>query len=120
MLRRLRIGESIAPETVTRARFWRAEFRRRVDALFETCDVVLTPTIPVDVPRRDAVDLAASTRDIARFCYVWSCYGGPAVSVPAGTHPGSGMPVGLQLTAAPWRDDVLAWAAARVADQVAQ
>ncbi|MGW4489843.1 amidase [Amycolatopsis sp. NPDC004368] len=112
VLRRLRIGQSIAPETSARARAWQRDFRGRVDVLFEGCDVILTPTIPVDVPRRDAVDLAASTREIARFCYVWSCYGGPSISLPGGDHPGSGMPVGVQLSAAPWQEDRLLWAAA--------
>lgn len=116
VLRRLRIGQSIPPETSAGARAWQRDFRTRVDALFEDCDVVLTPTIPVDVPRRDAVDLAASTQEIARFCYVWSCYGGPSISVPAGDHPGSGLPVGVQLSAAPWREDRLLWAAARLSE----
>ncbi|WIV54007.1 amidase [Amycolatopsis nalaikhensis] len=112
VLRRLRIGQSITPETAARAREWQREFRHRVDELFEDCDVVVMPTIPVDVPRRDAVDLAASTREIARFCYVWSCYGGPSISLPGGDHPGSGMPVGVQLSAAPWQENRLLRAAA--------
>ncbi|MBB4688617.1 amidase [Amycolatopsis jiangsuensis] len=112
VLRRLRIGQGVTAGRAARAREWQRDFRRQVDALFETCDVVLTPTIPVDVPRRDAVDLVASTQEIGRFCYVWSCYGGPALSLPCGTHPRSGMPVGLQLTAAPWQEHHLLQAAA--------
>lgn len=116
VLRRLRIGMSIPPETTDTAHRLRREFRRRVDELFESVDVIVTPTIPTDVPRRDAVDLAASTRDVARFTYAWSLYGGPAMSLPCGTHPESGMPVGMQLVSAPWREHVLLRAAAGVED----
>ncbi|TCP53086.1 aspartyl-tRNA(Asn)/glutamyl-tRNA(Gln) amidotransferase subunit A [Tamaricihabitans halophyticus] len=111
VLRRLRIGLATAPERTAAARLWRSEFRAGVDAVFDEVDVVLTPTIPVDVPRRDAVDLAASIKDIARFTYAWSCYGGPALSVPCGFHPVSGMPVGLQLSARPWQEQLLFQAA---------
>jgi Asp-tRNA(Asn)/Glu-tRNA(Gln) amidotransferase A subunit family amidase len=48
--------------------------------------------------------------------YVWSQYGGPTISVPCGFHPVSGMPVGLQLSAAPWREDLLFRVAARYED----
>ncbi|WP_326834390.1 amidase [Amycolatopsis rhabdoformis] len=109
--RRLRLGLAVPPERTAAAREWLTGFRARVDALFTEVDVVLTPTIPVDVPLREGVDLAASTREIARFTYAWSAYGGPALSVPGGRHPASGMPVGVQLSAAPGREDVLVRAA---------
>lgn len=117
VLRRIRLGHDVPPERRERSREWRREFQRGVHALFADVDVLVTPTIPVDVPRRDAVDLADSTRSIARFTYAWSMYGGPAVSVPCGVHPGSGMPVGLQLTAAPWCDH-LALRAALVVEEL--
>lgn len=116
VLRRLRLGLKVTVDERTSALTWREEFRRRVDEVFETVDVVITPTIPVDVPFIDGVDLAASTSDIARFTYVWSQYGGPTISVPCGFHPVSGMPVGLQLSAAPWREDLLFRVAARYED----
>jgi aspartyl-tRNA(Asn)/glutamyl-tRNA(Gln) amidotransferase subunit A len=112
VLRRLRIGALVPAERIERARQWRQDFRRRVDQLFGSVDVVATPTMPIDVPLRDGVDLAASTRQIARFTYVWAMYGGPSISLPCGVHPGSGMPVGLQLAAAPWHEDMLLRAAA--------
>ena len=37
---------------------------------------------------------------------------GPSVSLPCGSHPDSGMPVGLHMAAARWREDVLLRAAA--------
>ncbi|WP_432853116.1 amidase [Amycolatopsis sp. CA-161197] len=109
--RRLLLGLEVPPAQTEAARAWLTGFRSRVDAVFTEVDVVLTPTIPVDVPLREGVDLAASTREIARFTYAWSAYGGPSLSVPGGVHPSSGMPVGVQLSAAPWREDVLLGAA---------
>ncbi|SFK55796.1 aspartyl-tRNA(Asn)/glutamyl-tRNA(Gln) amidotransferase subunit A [Amycolatopsis sacchari] len=112
VLRRLRIGAGTPEDITQRARRWRRDFQARASEVFSRVDVVVCPTIPVDVPRADAVDLAASTRDLARFTYVWAMYGGPSMSVPCGRHPESGMPVGLHLAAAPWREDVLLRAAA--------
>jgi aspartyl-tRNA(Asn)/glutamyl-tRNA(Gln) amidotransferase subunit A len=116
VLRRLRLGLAVTAAERECALAWREEFRGRVDEVFDTVDVVVTPTIPVDVPFLDDVDLAASTSEIARFTYVWSMYGGPSISVPCGFHPVSGMPVGLQLSAAPWREDLLLRVAARYED----
>ncbi|MBK0870184.1 amidase [Saccharopolyspora sp. HNM0986] len=112
VLRRLRLGAGISAGRSEKARRWRQRFRQRVDEVFASQDVILTPTLPTDVPARDSVDLAASTREIARYTYVWSMYGGPSITVPCGRHPESGMPVGLQLAAAPWREHVLLRAAA--------
>ncbi|MFI5613154.1 amidase [Amycolatopsis sp. NPDC051903] len=109
--RRLRLGLAVPPERTAAARAWHRDFRAAVDALFAHVDVIVTPTIPVDVPLAEGVDLAASTREIARFTYTWSSYGGPSLSVPGGVHPESSLPVGVQLSAAPWRDDVLLLAA---------
>ncbi|WP_243795272.1 amidase [Saccharopolyspora gloriosae] len=114
VLRRIRLGQEIPAELAGRSRQWRGEFQRRVDEVFTEVDVIATPTIPVDVPRRAAVDLADSTRSIARFTYVWSMYGGPSVSVPCGRHPDSGMLIGLQLTAARWQDHLALGAALAV------
>ncbi|WIX77670.1 amidase [Amycolatopsis carbonis] len=109
--RRLLLGLEVPPARTAAARTWLTGFRTRVDSVFTEVDVVLTPTIPVDVPLREGLDLAASTREIARFTYAWSAYGGPSLSVPGGVHPASGMPVGVQLSAAPWRENVLLRAA---------
>ncbi|MCX2729579.1 amidase [Saccharopolyspora sp. NFXS83] len=114
VLRRIRLGHEVPPRRAQEARRWRGGFQRRVDDVFAEVDVIATPTIPVDVPRRDAVDLADSTRSIARFTYVWSMYGGPSISVPCGRHPDSGMPVGIQLTAARWQDHLALRAALAV------
>jgi aspartyl-tRNA(Asn)/glutamyl-tRNA(Gln) amidotransferase subunit A len=47
-----------------------------------------------------------TTARLTRFTYPWSLAGLPATSVPCG-FDGAGMPIGMQLVAAPWRDDLL-------------
>ncbi len=113
VLRRLRVGEDTTARETEDAQRWRGEFTSTLDDVFTEVDVVATPTIPVDVPRIADVDLTASTTEIARFTYTWAMYGGPSVTVPCGTHPRSGMPVGLQLSAAPWQEHVALQAALR-------
>lgn len=112
VLRRLRIGLTISADDRAAALGWRARFQRRLDGVFENVDVIAAPTVPVDVPLIEGVDRAAAVRDLARLTYIWSQYGGPSISVPCGLHPTSGMPVGLQLSAVPWREDLLIQVAA--------
>jgi amidase len=49
------------------------------------------------------------------YTLIWSLVGYPAVVVRAGTTP-QGLPVGVQITAAPWRED-LALAAASIVER---
>lgn len=113
VLRRLRIGEATTAREIEDAQRWRSDFKSGVDDVFADVDVVATPTIPIDVPRIADVDLAASTTEMARFTYTWAMYGGPSITVPCGRHPRSGMPIGLQLSAEPWREHVTLQAALR-------
>ena len=48
------------------------------------------------------------------YTLIWSLLGNPAVVIPAGTTP-QGLPVGVQIAAAPWRED-LALAAASIVE----
>ncbi|GAB3597024.1 amidase [Microbacterium tumbae] len=99
---RLRRGAGVGAADVVRAISWRHGWQRRIETLLDTVDVVLTPTMPCDVPL--AVEEAG---DIDRFAHVWAMFSGPTLSIPCGFHPVSGMPVGAQLTAAPWREHLL-------------
>ena len=74
---------------------------------FDRCDVLLTPTVPcdpfpVDAPPQDVVSMYRN--DI--FTVPASLAGLPAISVPAGLSVG-GMPLGLQLIAAPFDEATL-------------
>jgi aspartyl-tRNA(Asn)/glutamyl-tRNA(Gln) amidotransferase subunit A len=86
-------------------RFFRLEF----DKLWEQVDVVAGPTTPVVAPRiaeedvqvgpdRENVRLAST-----RLVRPVNLIGEPALSMPCGTHS-NGLPIGLQLIAAPFAD----------------
>jgi len=80
-----------------------------VRPLFETCDLLLTPTISVaafDVGQLNPKgwpDHPWDWFDWASFSYPFNFTGQPAATVPAGFTP-AGMPVGLQIVGRPWAD----------------
>lgn len=81
----------------------RAELAEQMTALFDHCDVLAMPTVPVVAPPVE--DFARYLLTLSRNAIPWSLTGLPAVSVPCGTV--DGLPIGLQLVAAPWREDLL-------------
>jgi aspartyl-tRNA(Asn)/glutamyl-tRNA(Gln) amidotransferase subunit A len=70
-------------------------------ALFETCDVVLTPTAGVGALMLDGLDFESVMDSV--FTPVWNAVGYPAISVPMGFTAG-GLPLGLQIAAGPFCD----------------
>jgi aspartyl-tRNA(Asn)/glutamyl-tRNA(Gln) amidotransferase subunit A len=105
---RIALGSSMTDEDRVRAERGRDRFRLATNAVFETVDVVLTPTMPVDVPPRDGgEDVVELSRRMGQFTYPWSLHDGPTLALPVGFHPRSGMPVGAQLTAAVHREGAL-------------
>lgn len=106
-LARIRLGTTITAADRALALQARAAFQRQLAELFSRVDVVLTPTLPVDVPRLHGGDVVASSRQTGRFTYPWSLHAGPTLALPVGFHPESGMPVGAQLTAAPGEEELL-------------
>jgi len=97
--RRLLLGEAVSGadygEARQRARVW----RRRVEGALEQCDVLLTPSTGTTAPPADS-EMIETTRRLVRLTYGWSLAGLPALSVPCGLSD-AGLPVGLQLAAAP-------------------
>jgi Asp-tRNA(Asn)/Glu-tRNA(Gln) amidotransferase A subunit family amidase len=61
------------------------------------------PTVPVVAPLVE--DFAGYLMLLARNAIPWSLVGFPAMSVPV--QPVGGLPVGIQLVAAPYREDLL-------------
>ena len=107
-LTRLRVGERVSEDEQAAALEAQREFGRGLDELFADVDVVLTPTLPVDVPSaRSDDDVLTLTRRLALLTAPWSLHAGPSLTLPAGRHPVSGMPVGLQVTAAVGGEDAL-------------
>lgn len=83
------------------------------DRLFESYDLILTPTVPVvakDAAERsidkDPISQLAGGRCDTRFMAVANTTGHPAITVPAGFNP-DGLPVGAQFIAAKGAEDIL-------------
>ncbi len=99
-LERISLGRGISEAERRNAADARRRFCDGLAPLFEDVDVVLTPTMPVDVPPIDGGDdVLAQSRRMGQFTYPWSLHEGPTLAVPVGFHRVSGMPVGMQLTA---------------------
>jgi aspartyl-tRNA(Asn)/glutamyl-tRNA(Gln) amidotransferase subunit A len=81
---------------------WQRELRRA----FARVDVLLTPTIPVSPPAAGGAETIAATAAVVPFTHAISLGRIPALSIPCGL-TSKGLPVGLQLCAAWWRDAFL-------------
>jgi aspartyl-tRNA(Asn)/glutamyl-tRNA(Gln) amidotransferase subunit A len=103
--RRLELGREISgadvAAAIARMRAWRVEMLR----VFDGVDLLLTPTTNATAPRIDDSEMIATTAQLTRFTYAWSLAWMPAVSVPSGLDA-RGLPTGVQVAAAPWRDAV--------------
>lgn len=86
----------------------RAELSEGFLELFAAFDLLAMPTVPIVAP--PVADFARHLLLLSRNAIPWSLTGFPALSVPCGWS--EGLPVGLQLVAAPGREDVLVAAAA--------
>ncbi|MCP2339627.1 amidase [Actinomadura rupiterrae] len=77
-------------------------FRRRVGRIFQTADVVLTPTtaqLPLKVGAFDGAGYQRTQSGVAAACpyaWTWNVLGWPGVNVPAGFSK-DGLPIGAQL-----------------------
>ena len=92
----------------TKAQQARRLIRERVLAVFEQYDFILMPVAPSTAWRfgeKSADPVAMYLSDI--YTVLANLAGVPALALPAGVHPGNGLPVGVQLMAAPWEEDRL-------------
>jgi aspartyl-tRNA(Asn)/glutamyl-tRNA(Gln) amidotransferase subunit A len=105
---RLLAGALIPGAVVTRAQKFRRWYREQVLRLFQHVDVVLAPCTPCVAPRigqqffvLDGVELPVRP-NIGIYTQPISFVGLPVVAVPV-PQPG-GLPIGVQVIAAPWRE----------------
>jgi aspartyl-tRNA(Asn)/glutamyl-tRNA(Gln) amidotransferase subunit A len=104
---RIGLGRDITAEQRAAAVLARRALQGRISAALDGVDLLLTPTMPVDVPRADPDDVLRVSRRLGQLTYPWSLHAGPTLALPVGFHPASGMPVGVQLTAPEDAEDVL-------------
>jgi aspartyl-tRNA(Asn)/glutamyl-tRNA(Gln) amidotransferase subunit A len=106
---RLLAGAMIPGSLVDRAQKFRRWYRAQVLELFKSVDVILAPATPCVAPKigqttfvLDGVELPIRA-NIGIHTQPISFIGLPVVAVPVPLQP---MPIGVQVIAAPWREDV--------------
>jgi AtzE family amidohydrolase len=106
---RLLAGAMIPAPLVDRAQKFRRWYRARVLELFKSVDVIIAPATPCVAPKLgqatfvlDGVELPVRA-NIGIHTQPISFIGLPVVAVPVPLQP---MPIGVQILAAPWREDI--------------
>jgi AtzE family amidohydrolase len=106
---RLIAGAMVPAAFVNQAQKFRRWYREQVLALFENVDVILAPATPCVAPAigqqtfvLDGVELPVRA-NLGLYTQPISFIGLPVVAVPV---PLPGLPIGVQIIAAPWREDV--------------
>ena len=100
------MGRAMPRVAATSARSREPKHRRRVNAIFDRYDVVLTPTAARPPAGIMAIEGHSATRALNRqwrhlpFSGPWNALGNPAASVPAAI-TADGLPIGSQLVAPP-------------------
>lgn len=117
---RLIAGAMIPAPLVDRAQKFRRWYRAQVLQIFEDVDVIIAPATPCIAPKLgqqtfvlDGVELPVRAH-IGIHTQPISFIGLPVVAVPVSLGP---MPIGVQIIAAPWREDIAlraAWALERM------
>ncbi|GAB3592278.1 amidase [Angustibacter peucedani] len=98
----------------------REAFRALMESFFADVDVLVTPTLaapPVEAARwgrRPWLRTFAANARYAPYPAPWSFAGFPAMSVPAGVHPGTGTPLAVQLVARHGEERLLLGVAAQL------
>jgi aspartyl-tRNA(Asn)/glutamyl-tRNA(Gln) amidotransferase subunit A len=102
------------------AQLARRRFASLLQTVFEQCDILAVPTLPVapfaaesDVPPGWPEDAVLPWIAWAPFTFPFNLSGNPAASMMAGFNP-AGLPIGLQLVGPRHRDDLVLQAACLV------
>ena len=106
---RLLAGAMIPAPLVDRAQKFRRWYRAKVLELFKSVDVMIAPATPCVAPKLGQVTFALDgvelpvRANIGVHTQPISFIGLPVVAVPIPLDP---MPIGVQIIAAPWREDI--------------
>ena len=94
---RIELGILTPAVSYIQAQRLRRVFRREMDELARGWDLLLTPTTPTPAPR----DLSTTGDPV--FQSPWTSCGLPTITIPSGISPSTGLPLGTQLAAPPFR-----------------
>jgi aspartyl-tRNA(Asn)/glutamyl-tRNA(Gln) amidotransferase subunit A len=112
---RINSGKNISPDDAARAKQELATTRQAIQKIFEQLDVLLTPTVPIMPPsiaelKKNPDNLRPAELLMLRNTRPFNVWGIPAISLPCGITK-DGMPIGLQLAAARWKEEIVLRAA---------
>jgi len=110
-LRRIQSGGSVRTAEYIQARRELENIRREIESIFDEVDAILTPTVPISLPviddlTREPAKLREVEIDTLRNTRPFNVLGLPTISVPCGFTQ-AGLPIGLQISAAPWHEDIV-------------
>jgi aspartyl-tRNA(Asn)/glutamyl-tRNA(Gln) amidotransferase subunit A len=118
-LERIRLAARFSGVDYARAMRERERWCRMLEGLFEEVDMLVSPTsATVAPPIDDERSLFEATRAVTQNTYAGAFGRLPGLSLPCGLSQ-AGLPIGLQLEAAPWNDALLlqaGWAFQSVTD----
>ena len=107
---RLIAGAMVPATMVSQAQKFRRWYRTRVLALFKDVDAIIAPSSPCTAPKigqqtfvLDGVEMPVRP-NMGLYTQPISFIGLPVAAVPVPLKP---MPIGIQIIAAPWREDVV-------------
>ncbi|MEJ8660853.1 amidase [Streptomyces sp. MS1.AVA.4] len=119
----LRNGRLLGGRVVRAARAREARQHSRIGALFDSYDVLLTPTTAAPPPRIGTFDGLSAWRTnkamaaVCPYAWPWNVLGWPGVNVPAG-FTADGLPVGAQLLGPEGGEERLISLAAQLEDDL--
>jgi aspartyl-tRNA(Asn)/glutamyl-tRNA(Gln) amidotransferase subunit A len=102
-------GRLVSAADYVTAQKLRTVVRQEFDQIWEGIDLLVTPATPITAPRadEDQVEIDGYREDArmasTRMTRAINLIGEPALSIPC-ARSGNGLPIGLQLIAAPFRD----------------
>ena len=110
-LRRIRSGANILLAEYIQRRQELDRERRRAQEFFAEVDLLVTPTMPIPAPamadlKKDPAALRPAELILLRNTRPFNVWGLPVISVPCGFTK-SGLPIGLQIAGASWREDLV-------------
>ena len=110
-LRRICAGENISASEYIERRRELDKARREIREVFAEVDVLVTPTTPMPAPsiselKANPDSLRPAELRLLRNTRPFNVWGLPAISVPCGFTQ-TGLPIGLQIAAPHWREDLV-------------
>lgn len=104
-------GREVTGAQVMAERRMRDAKLHRIERVLSGFDLVASPTLALYPPAAGEADIR-----LVRLTSIWDQNGWPAITVPSGVSSVNGLPIGFQIIARPWQEELLL-RAARVIEQ---